>query len=86
MKRPILILFALFSLFSATAQRHYYVGVPFHVGYLEDSTRFVIDCLPWHPNGRLFYSGEYEHGRRVGIWKFYDSTGVLIRTEECDIH
>ena len=53
MKRPILILFVLFSLFSATAQRHYYVGVPFHVGYLEDSTRFVIDCLPWHPNGRL---------------------------------
>lgn len=53
MKRPILILFAILSLFSATAQRHYYVGIPFHQGYLKDSTRFVIDCLPWHPNGRL---------------------------------
>lgn len=53
MKRPTLILFVLFLLFTATAQRHYYVGVPFHVGYLEDSTRFVIDRLPWHPNGRL---------------------------------
>jgi hypothetical protein len=53
MKRPILILFAILSLFSATAQRHYYVGIPFHQGYLKDSTRFVMDCLPWHPNGRL---------------------------------
>lgn len=53
MRRPFLFLLALLTLLSATAQRHYYVGIPFHVGYLEDSTRFVIDCLPWHPNGRL---------------------------------
>ena len=53
MKRPTLLLLALILLFSATAQRHYYIGVPFHVGYLKDSTRFVMDCLPWHPNGRV---------------------------------
>ncbi|MBR4136276.1 MAG: energy transducer TonB [Bacteroidales bacterium] len=53
MKRPLLILLALLTLFSATAQRHYYIGIPFHQGYLKDSTRFVIDCLPWDPNGRL---------------------------------
>ncbi len=53
MKRPLLILLALFTLLNATAQRRYYVGIPFHQGYLKDSTRFVIDCLPWHPNGRL---------------------------------
>ena len=53
MKRSLLLLFTILSLLSVTAQRHYYIGVPFHVGYLEDSTRFVIDALPWHPNGRL---------------------------------
>lgn len=53
MKKPFLIFLAFFLLFNATAQRRYYVGIPFHQGYLKDSTRFVIDCLPWHPNGRL---------------------------------
>ncbi|MBO7465200.1 MAG: hypothetical protein J6T56_05040, partial [Bacteroidales bacterium] len=38
----------------------------------------------WHPNGRLFYTGEYDRGRRTGIWKYYDSTGVLVRTEDCN--
>ncbi|MBO4488428.1 MAG: energy transducer TonB [Bacteroidales bacterium] len=53
MKKVFLILFALFTLLNAPAQRHYYVGIPFHKCYLKDSTRFVIDCLPWNPNGRL---------------------------------
>jgi hypothetical protein len=54
MKRPILILLALFALFSATAQRHYYVGIPFHQNYLKDSTKTTDptaanDCLGGRP-------------------------------------
>ena len=54
MKKPIIFLFAMLFLYSATAQRRYYVGIPFHQGCLKDSTRFVIDCLPWDYDGRLY--------------------------------
>jgi antitoxin component YwqK of YwqJK toxin-antitoxin module len=29
----------------------------------------------WHENGQLHYSGTYDKGKRVGIWKFYDESG-----------
>lgn len=54
MKKPLLTLFALFFVLCGVAQRNYYIGIPFHQGYLKDSTRFVIDCLPWNMNGRLY--------------------------------
>ena len=50
MKKPLLTLFALFFVLCGVAQRNYYIGIPFHQGYLKDSTRFVIDCLPWNMN------------------------------------
>jgi len=35
----------------------------------------------WHANGKLFYKGQYDMGRQVGVWEFYDSLGVKTRQE-----
>ena len=35
-----------------------------------------------YPNGSLNYVGEYLHNDQVGIWKFYDEKGKLIREED----
>ena len=37
-----------------------------------------------HPNGAINYVGEYLHDEQIGIWKFYDVTGKLIREEDHD--
>ncbi len=31
----------------------------------------------YHPNGKLFYTGSYKLDKPIGLWKFYDTTGVL---------
>jgi antitoxin component YwqK of YwqJK toxin-antitoxin module len=35
-----------------------------------------------HPNGRINYVGEYLHNEQIGIWKFYDEKGKLIKEED----
>jgi antitoxin component YwqK of YwqJK toxin-antitoxin module len=35
-----------------------------------------------HPNGAINYVGEYLHDQQIGIWKFYDETGKLIKEED----
>jgi antitoxin component YwqK of YwqJK toxin-antitoxin module len=35
-----------------------------------------------HPNGTINYVGEYLHNEQIGIWKFYDETGKLIKEED----
>ena len=30
----------------------------------------------WHENGKLFYKGQYDMGREIGVWTFYDTLGV----------
>ena len=37
-----------------------------------------------HPNGKINYVGEYHLNEQVGIWKFYDLKGNLIREENYD--
>lgn len=37
-----------------------------------------------HPNGAINYVGEYLHDEQIGIWKFYDTSGKLIREEDHD--
>ena len=36
----------------------------------------------YHDNGVPFYQGNYEHGKRTGIWEFYDSEGNLDHTTD----
>ena len=36
----------------------------------------------YHDNGIPFYQGYYEHGKRVGIWEFYDKEGNLSHTTD----
>jgi antitoxin component YwqK of YwqJK toxin-antitoxin module len=35
-----------------------------------------------HPNGKINYVGEYLHNQQIGIWKFYDEKGKLIKEED----
>ena len=35
-----------------------------------------------HPNGTINYVGEYLHNEQIGIWKFYDEIGKLIKEED----
>ena len=33
-----------------------------------------------YENGKIFYEGYYQEDRRVGIWKFYDEKGNLVKS------
>ncbi|MCX6245586.1 MAG: hypothetical protein NTU98_12900 [Bacteroidetes bacterium] len=33
-----------------------------------------------YENGNVFYEGTYDKDRRVGVWKFYDESGKLVKT------
>jgi antitoxin component YwqK of YwqJK toxin-antitoxin module len=35
-----------------------------------------------YPNGSINYVGEYLHNEQIGVWKFYDEKGKLIREED----
>lgn len=39
-------------------------------------------CETWFPNGTKASESFYENGKPVGIWKYWDEYGVLIKTEE----
>lgn len=36
----------------------------------------------YHENGVPYYQGKYEHGKRVGIWEFYDKEGNLVERKD----
>jgi len=36
------------------------------------------------PNGILHYTGEFEDGKKAGVWKYYDEKGQLAREENYD--
>jgi antitoxin component YwqK of YwqJK toxin-antitoxin module len=33
-----------------------------------------------YENGRIFYEGYYQEDRRMGVWKFYDEKGALVKS------
>jgi antitoxin component YwqK of YwqJK toxin-antitoxin module len=33
-----------------------------------------------YENGKIFYEGYYQEDRRVGVWKFYDEKGTLVKS------
>ncbi len=38
----------------------------------------------YHENSKLFYEGAYKFDKAVGVWNFYDSTGVHIHVRTYD--
>ncbi len=36
----------------------------------------------YRKDGTLQESGQYDNGRKVGVWKYYDSTGTRVISEE----
>lgn len=35
-----------------------------------------------HPNGAVYYVGEYLKGEPIGVWEFYDENGNLTQTKD----
>ena len=44
---------------------------------LADGSRTV-----WYPNGQKRFEGEYLKGKEVGLWKFWDEQGKLLKTHK----
>lgn len=40
--------------------------------------------IEYWPNGELKTKGQYEHGEKKGIWKYYDEQGKFLKKEEMD--
>jgi len=38
----------------------------------------------WHENGGKHYRGRYDKGTRVGIWRFYDESGRMVKEIDYD--
>ena len=38
--------------------------------------------VAYHPNGKLAAQGQFENGLKVGLWTFFDESGVLESTSE----
>ena len=36
--------------------------------------------VTYFENGKIFYEGYYDLDRRVGVWKFYDEKGGMVKT------
>jgi antitoxin component YwqK of YwqJK toxin-antitoxin module len=41
--------------------------------------------IAYHENGKKYIEGMYRDDTRVGAWRFYDSTGVLIKEVNFDL-
>lgn len=37
-----------------------------------------------HPNGALYYHGEYKDDKPIGVWKYYDEKGKLTTEHDYD--
>lgn len=56
-------------------------------GHIQVEANFVDGVeegtyIVYHDNGIPFYQGNYEHGKRTGIWEFYDKEGELTHTTD----
>ena len=38
----------------------------------------------WHESGEMHYTGTYEEGERVGVWKFFNEEGELVKEIDYD--
>lgn len=56
-------------------------------GHIQVEANFVDGFedgpyVVYHDNGVPFYQGNYDHGKRTGIWEFYDKEGNLSHTTD----
>jgi antitoxin component YwqK of YwqJK toxin-antitoxin module len=45
--------------------------------YMYDHGKRHGHCIVKHPNGAIYYYGEWIHDQKVGIWKMYDESGKM---------
>lgn len=52
--------------------------------YMYDHGKRHGHCIVKHPNGAIYYYGEWENDKKVGIWKMYDETGKMTSEKNYD--
>ena len=52
-------------------------------GYFKDGLNHK-ERTTWHETGEMHYTGNYEMGKRVGVWKFYNEDGELVKEIDYD--
>lgn len=45
--------------------------------YMYDHGKRHGHCIVKHPNGAVYYYGEWKNDQKVGIWKMYDENGNM---------
>jgi len=56
-------------------------GVEITVSYYEHGKKHGHSIVKY-PNGAVYYYGEYDNDKMVGIWKTYDEKGKLIEEKD----
>ena len=41
--------------------------------------------IAYHPNGQKYIEGRYREDMRIGVWRFYDTTGVMVKEVNFDL-
>lgn len=56
-------------------------GIEITVTYYDHGKKHGHSIVK-HPNGVIYYYGEYDNDKMVGIWKTYDEKGKLIQEKD----
>ena len=56
-------------------------------GQLQSETEYenghrTGKTIVWYQNGKVMYEGNYKNDQRSGIWKTYDTLGVVLETQK----
>jgi len=43
------------------------------------------ETMTFYPNGMMKWQGQYANDERVGLWIFYDTTGVILKKVDMDL-
>jgi antitoxin component YwqK of YwqJK toxin-antitoxin module len=43
------------------------------------------ETMNFYPNGMMKWQGQYANDERVGLWIFYDTTGVILKKVDMDL-
>ncbi|MFT4600005.1 MAG: antitoxin component YwqK of YwqJK toxin-antitoxin module [Arenicella sp.] len=60
---------------------YYDNGIKWSESYYDNGIRDG-HSLTFFPNGGIRYIGEYKNDIKIGLWKFYDEAGELVKEEQ----
>ena len=59
-------------------------GTIWSEGVYKDGKRHGLG-IAYHENGQKYIEGMYREDMRVGVWRFYDTTGVMVKKVNFDL-